>query len=336
MDFVVHEEREYAYERDVLGSGGRVLRCLEPQRPWNHFRTLSGLLRREGPYDVVHSHLQFFSGLVLAAASKAGVAHRVAHAHADAGAADRAPWRRAYSAAMRAALGRYATAGLAVSEAAANTVFGPQWRRDGRWRLLYCGIDTAPFLAAEGSRVRAELGIPGGAMVVGHVGRFEEPKNHELILRVARRVFARCPSMHLLLAGTGSLRRRIEAMALEMGMQSVTHFAGARDDVPDLLAAMDVFVFPSKYEGLGLAAVEAQAAGLPVVLSDSLPEEATVIPSLVTRVALSAGEDRWADAILAAPRPTPSLRAAGLAAVAGSRFDARVSTEALSQFYESL
>ena len=174
------------------------------------------------------------------------------------------------------------------------------------------------------------------SLVVGHVGRFEEQKNHAFLLEVGREIVRRRAGCRLLLVGDGSLKGETEARARELGLEGVATFAGPRSDVADLLAAMDVFLFPSHFEGLGLAAVEAQAVGLHVVMAEGLPAEATVRDSLVTRLPLAAGPGAWADAVLRAPRPCPETRAAALGWLRGGLFDVRTSAEKLVEFYESL
>lgn len=333
MDFVVHEERSYPYEPEILAHGGRVLRCLRPDRPISYFRRLRALLQDHGPYDVVHSHIHHYSGWVLAAAAAAGVNRRVVHGHLGARKSDLSFGRRLFTGVMTSLIGRYATGGLAVAREAAPVLFGARWESDPRWRLLYCGIDLAPFSSPTPERVRAALHLSRECFVMGHVGRFDPQKNHEGLLAVAQEVFRRRPESHLLLVGTGPLRGAIEGRVAEMGLSDRVSFLGPRSDVPELLGAMDVFVFPSLYEGLPLAVLEAQAAGVSSVLSTAVTEEVLVAPELVTRVSLSAGPSGWADAILGARRPTAESRARALAAFEGSRFDVRTSARALADYY---
>jgi glycosyltransferase involved in cell wall biosynthesis len=202
---------------------------------------------------------------------------------------------------MKRWIARHASAGLATSRQAASALFGAAWETDPRWRLLYCGIDLEPFRAsADRVGVRAELGIPAGAFVVGHVGRFYEQKNHAFLVDIAAEIAKREPNMRLLLLGDGPLRSVIEQRVADMGMTDKVIFTGGRSDVPRLmLGAMDVFVFPSFYEGLGLAGVEAQAAGLPIVLSDVVPKEMDVVRPLIRRLSLSQSASVWAEATMA-------------------------------------
>jgi glycosyltransferase involved in cell wall biosynthesis len=210
---------------------------------------------------------------------------------------------------MRRWILQNATVGLAASREAALALFGSAWEADPRLRLLYYGIDLKPFqVAADPVTTRAELGIPADAFVMGHVGRFWEQKNHEFLVHIASEVAKREPNARLLLVGTGPLRPAIEKWVVRAGIKDRTIFAGMRPEVPRLmLGAMDVFVLPSLHEGLPLVGIEAQAAGLPFIVSDVVSGEMDVLHSLIQRLSLSQPASVWADAILAARNTLPSI-----------------------------
>jgi len=197
--------------------------------------------------------------------------------------------RRLYLGLTKWLIARYATLGLAASCQVGTVLFNQAGKTDSGWRILYYGVDLTPFHnIVDSVAVRAEFGIPGDAFVVGHVGRFEEEKNHLFLLEVAAAIAQKQPNMRLLVVSDGSLPPQIEQKAIEMGLDKYVIFAGLQSDVPRLmLGAMDTFVFPSLYEGLGLVLIEAQAAGLPYVFSDIVPEEADVIKPLVQQISLS-------------------------------------------------
>ena len=180
-------------------------------------------------------------------------------------------------------------------------MFGSRWKSDHRWQVLYYGLDLTPFQEQVNSTsVRAELGIPQDAFVIGHVGRFALQKNHQFLIDIMAEIAQREPNMRLLLIGTGSLRPEMEERLAQLGLTDKVIFAGTRPDVPRLmLGAMDVFLFPSLYEGLGLVLIEAQAAGLPCVFSDVVPKEADVIKPLINRLSLSQSASEWAEVVLA-------------------------------------
>lgn len=306
MDFLVGSEEPGAYDDEIRRLGSNVIPCPSPN-PLAFAGNFRRAVGAHGPYDVVHSHVYAYSGWVLKQAARAGVPVRIAHVHSDRSSApsEATLRRRVYRSLMRRLVERYATAGAGISEATTAAFFGKEWRRDPRWRVVYCGIDVGRFRdRPDAGAVRDELGLPRDAMVAGHVGSLAPVKNHALLLSMTASLVERrppgAPPVRLLLVGDGPLREELGAAAIDLGVRDVAVFAGSRPDVPRMLAAMDVFAFPSLWEGVPLSVVEAQAAGLPIVLSDRVTTESVVMPELVRRLAPTAPPAAWADACLAA------------------------------------
>jgi glycosyltransferase involved in cell wall biosynthesis len=174
-------------------------------------------------------------------------------------------------------------------------------------------------------------------MVFTHVGRFEPVKNHNFLLDAFKSIADLHPAALLLLVGDGPEKGNIQTRANELGIAKRVIFAGARDDVPEiLLQATDMFVFPSTTEGLPMAVVEAQAAGIPCLISDCLTREVELVPGLVRRIALSEGPLAWAEAALAhhaTPRPPQQ---SCLETVEESDFNILRGAEKLSQLYVTI
>jgi glycosyltransferase involved in cell wall biosynthesis len=225
------------------------------------------------------------------------------------------PLRRLYIRVMDAWIRRYGTVGLACGAAAAKALYGARYGRDPRVSVLHCGLDLGAFDGTgDVHAVRAELAIPDDAPVVGHVGRFDGQKNHAFLIDVAERVCKAMPDVRFLLVGDGPLRAGIEADVARRGLSSNFIFAGNRRDVPRLmLGAMDSFVLPSRYEGLPLVLVEAQAAGLPCIASTAVTSEADLVPGLVQHLDLALPLERWADEVVKSVSSAPPVsRAAAL------------------------
>ena len=310
MDFVV--ESEGIYDEEIRALGSKIMQNPYHRQPLIWGRNFSNILRDRGFYDVVHSNYHYYSGYVLRLAKRANVPIRIAHSHNDFSQVDKERGLRwkVYAKLMRNWLDQNATVGLAASSEAAAALYGANWQLNPRWRLLYYGIDLEPFkVDVDPAAVRAELGIAQDAFVVGHVGRFDEQKNHGFLVDIAAELTQRVPKVHLLLIGDGVLRPAIEHKVMRAGIADKVTFAGGeRPDVARLmLGAMDTFVLPSLYEGLPLVGLEAQAAGLPFVMSDAISEEAVVIPALVRRLSLSRPASLWAETILAARNYPPSI-----------------------------
>ena len=337
FDFLVHVQAPAAYDDEIRALGARVIVCPEPQAPIAYGRRLGNLLNTWGPYDVVHSHVHHFSGRVLRVARRRGVPVRVAHSHSDTRLLDRSVSvpRAVYLRLMDGLIRRYATAGLAASESAARALWGTDWESDGRWRVFHCGIDVDRFRAgADRGRVRADLGIPPDSVVIGHVGSFGAVKNQPFLIQMAREMMRSSERVWLLLVGEGAGRGKAEAQAERLGIGRRVVFAGLRSDVPRLMkGAMDVFVFPSLYEGLPLAVVEAQAAGLPVVVSDAVTREVAVVPGLVTWHRLADTTSSWVAATQAALRTPTAIRESGLTRVEHSTFNLQTGIGRLEELY---
>jgi len=339
MDFLVHTARPCPYDDEVRALGGNIIPCLDPARPWSYARNFRRVLAAQGRYDIVHSHVHHYSGYVLRLARRSGVPVRIAHSHLDVTPGDAAAnaRRRLYLALARRWIRRHATSGLAASGKAADALFGPAWRSDSRCRLLCCGIDLEPFRSGPDRSVRLELQLPSDAFVIGHVGRFDEQKNHRFLLEITRKVVEAEPKTRLLLIGDGSLRATIERRAAEMALSKQVMFLGLRPDVPRLLqSALNVFVMPSVFEGLPLAGIEAQAAGLRCIFADSITREVDIVPQLVKRLRLSDSASAWANAVLATRKEVPPVtREDAFRAVWSSPFNIRNSAADLQRLYST-
>jgi glycosyltransferase involved in cell wall biosynthesis len=333
MDFLVHTPQPKAFDDEIRALGSRVIPCVRPLHLYRYPFAFRRAVAANGPYDVLHCHV-LFSGLVMRLARSRGVPVRVAHSHSDAGGfgVDGEFFRGRFITWTNRWARHDATHGLACSRRAAAALFGPDHAADPRFRLFYYGVDLTPFEAAvDSARLRAELGIPPGVLVIGHVGRFQEQKNHTFLIDVAAAV-ARRQETRLLLVGDGPLRPAVERMVADLGLGDRVVFAGVRRDVARLMrGVMDVFVLPSHYEGLPLVGIEAQAAGLPLVLSDTITDEVDVIPELIQRRSLKEQPEAWAGAVLAAqPR-----RADALARMRQSPFDLGRAVRNLEEFYRA-
>jgi glycosyltransferase involved in cell wall biosynthesis len=336
-DVLVLNNQPGPLEEDLRALGCRVFFCPGSRKPWILQRRFAEILRRHGPYDIVQSHVHHSGGLILRIAAKSGIPVRIAHSRNDTRPVVGKPRlaRRLYMQIMSRWINAYATRRIAISRPAADDLFGPGWNQDGRCSIIYSGRDLSAFTQKDETRdVRRSLGLPANGLVMGHVGRFHERKNHRLIVEVAAEVFRQEPSAHLLLVGDGVAEDEVRAQVHAVGIADRTVFAGARADVPKLLShAMDVFVFPSHHEGLGVAVVEAQAAGLPCVIADHLPSEIDLVPELIARLPVGASAPVWAVAVLGAARQPKIDREKALGAILASDFNIERSAAKIADVY---
>lgn len=295
FDFAMTRGCKGYYDEEVLALGGRIFYFDGDKSITDN---LANVLKNEGPFEAIHSHVFFYSGLVLRTGKKCGVPVRIAHAH-NAHTGESASFtRKAYEATMRYLIKTNATVMLGCSEKACRYVFGENCMSDKRTMVMPDGIDCGRFAFNEEMRkkVRSEYGLEG-KFVVGHVGHFNPAKNHEKILSVFAEVAKRRENAALFLVGDGELENDVRAKAEELGLSDKVVFAGAHKDVENMYQAMDVFLFPSRYEGFGMAMIEAQASGLACVASDVVPED-TNADGRVVYLPLDESDETWADVLL--------------------------------------
>lgn len=291
FDFMVHGSDIGGFEAEISRLGGhvyhavpvyRVINALAYYRAWRRFFG-------EQPYDCVHIHTTNSAAPILRAAARAGVHTRICHAHSTN--VDR-PIKAFLLKINRPAINRMATHRFAVSDEAGRFVFGK-----GGFRTIPNAIQTAQyrFDPRERQSMRAGLGINDAQFVLGHVGRLEPMKNHMFMLDVAADLHKENAGIRLVFVGEGKLRAAIEERIERLGIASQVTLLGMRDDVPALLQAFDLFLLPSLFEGLPGAAIEAQAAGLPVLLSNAITREAMLADWLVSYLPLE--KTAWTEAI---------------------------------------
>jgi glycosyltransferase involved in cell wall biosynthesis len=338
MDFLVHTDQPCAYDDEVRTLGSQILPCLEPSQLLLYRTNFKKILREYGPYDIIHSHVHHFSGYILYLAKNAGIPIRIAHSHLDSSPLEvkAGLHRRLYLTFTKGLIARYANIGLGCSHTANADLFGRDWMTKPNRRLFYCGIDMKPFRESiDALSVRTELGIPGNALVIGHVGRFQKQKNHRFVIEVFAEVVRREPQAYLLLVGEGPMRPNIEQQVLHMGLEKRVIFTGSRSDIPRLMrGAMNVFLLPSISEGLPIVGIEAQAAGLPLIVSDVITDEFHKIKPLVHQLSLSESASVWADTVLAVQNTAVKINQAdSLAVMENSEFNIAYSMKELVRIY---
>ena len=187
---------------------------------------------------------------------------------------------------------------IAPSTEAAVHTFGKRQVKKGKVIYLNNGIDVDKYIFAPQKKeaIQKELGLEG-KFVVGHVGRFSHQKNHKFLIDVFEKIVSKKENAHLVCVGTGELQDEIWDIVKSKGLEEKVSFAGIRSDVPDVLSAFDVLLFPSFFEGMPNVVIESQAAGLHCVISDSITKEAN-ITGLVEYLSLDKSAEEWADEVL--------------------------------------
>lgn len=335
FDFLVHEQRECDYDAEIEALGGKIYR-LPRFTGVNYFayrKECRSFFAAHDEHPVVHGHIGSCAAIYLAEAKRAG-RYAIAHSHAQ-----------SYEVGLSGVLFKiavYPTRSVAdyflgCSYEAGVDRFGSGIASGDRFTVLKNGIDLSLYSFDQDVRhaVRDELGIAYDVPVFGHVGRLTEVKNHEFLLESFARVKEVLPDAKLLLMGRGELEEAIRDDVANRGLEESVRLLGVREDVPRVLMALDAFVFPSRKEGLAIAVVEAQASGLPCVVSTGVPDEA-IVSDLVSHVDLLDGAARWADeVVLQYERGKDVDRTCATDAVRSSGFDIAEGAHWLQEFYLS-
>ena len=335
FDFLVHEEPDIHIRHKLENDGSKVF-VAPPLRlatlvPYCCF--LKRFYKEHSQYKIIHGHLPNAAPFYLGMARVAGVPVRIIHCH-NARSGDTA-LKKIRNDLLFKLLPFCANVRCACSETAAQFLFGTQ---SDRVKYPYHLVRNA--LSPEQYRFRREvreetrknLGITEGCFVVGHIGRMCPQKNHAFLLKIFAAFYARHRNARLMLVGNGELQESLRAQALELIPEEAVLWLGVRNDVPALLQAMDVFVLPSLYEGLPLVALEAQASGLPCLLSENITKETDIVSGLVHHVSLRKTPAEWASLIgLQRERLTDTSR---FFAAAG--YDIAMEASKLATFYEEL
>ena len=249
-----------------------------------YIQALDQFFAAHAHYRIVHAHMDKMSGFVLRAAKKAGIPIRIAHSHNTSSEGDLAA--KAYKWMAGTYIASCATHFLACSTKAAQWLFAS---KGSRAVVIKNGIETEQFAYSPAlrSQVRQELHLADDAYVIGHVGRFFHQKNHAFLLELFARLHQERPEAVLVLAGDGPLREEMEKKVENLHLKKKVKFLGVRSDISRLLQGFDMFVFPSLHEGLPVTLVEAQGAGLPCLISDTITPEVDLGIQLVDRLPLN-------------------------------------------------
>lgn len=266
FDFIIDSDSTVVPAEEIGDLGGRVFEVPPYQHLGEYRKGLGDLLVRNG-YDIVHSHINSLSVFPLGTAKRAGVPARIAHSHSTTGKGEFL--RNAVKLALRTQANRYPTVRLACTEHAGEWLFG-----NAPFEVLPNPIDFKRFAFDPEARaeMRGAWGVADDELVIGHVGRWTSQKNQIYLLHILRGLLDFGVSARLVLVGDGPDRAAIEVQMGRLGLADRVIAPGCVDSAK-AYSGFDVFCFPSRYEGLGMAPMEARASGLPCLVSDAVPAE---------------------------------------------------------------
>lgn len=331
FDFLVHTGPLGAYEEEINALGGNIYR-IDKYRGINYFsytRQLKAHFSAHPEHKIVHCHMARNAMVCLNIAKKFGV-YAIVHSHSTNDTKKKlySLCRFLYSYPTRLIADHF----FACSPEAANVWFGKKIANSNKCDILYNGIDCDRFAFSQSVRdeIRKALGL-NNYFVVGHTGRHTTAKNPLFLIKVFAEVYKNDRNARLLQVGQGEMTEQMKEKCREMGIENAVIFAGAHMDVERYYSAMDVFLFPSLWEGLGMVAVEAQTNGLHTVVSDAVPELADIGAGTFHPVKLSQSTGEWADELLKYRGAQRVNNGREYACKAG--YDVRQTAKALTSFY---
>ncbi|MEG1848710.1 MAG: glycosyltransferase family 1 protein [Lachnospiraceae bacterium] len=297
FDFMVHNQREDYYNEEIRQLGGhiyrvprfRVINLYHYTKAWKRF------FAQHKEYRAVHGHMTSTASFYLPIAKRSGVPVTIAHARS---AGTDPGFKGKLTRCLRHALARKADYCLACSKEAGYAVFGKRAMQQGQVQMIPNAIALEGYRFHEPTRkrLRQQYGLEGH-FVIGHVGRFHYAKNHTFLIEIFSEIVKKQDNAVLLLLGEGELMEQVREQAEAYGVLDRVIFAGSHGNISEYYQAMDYFVFPSHFEGLPGTVVEAQAAGLPCLLSDTITKEVCVT-GLVTTMSLQTPAVAWAEEVV--------------------------------------
>lgn len=294
IDFALATEYKQFYEDRLINEGAKIYRTYEIGRgikgKIKHFFNLIKIIKSKGPYDVVHTHMDFFNGINLLAAFIAGVPIRISHAHIAINGQKESYLKKIYINIMRLLIKVFSNKKLGCSREANLYING-----DENEIVIKNGINLSKFKGIYNSNKKVDICIDRNKKNIITIGRIEEQKNPEFIVEVLKELVSIDENYVLWWVGVGTLKSRVEELIKRYGLENNIFLLGNRKDVPNLLSNIDYMLFPSKWEGLGIVLIEAQVAGVPCFISDAIPKEANL--GLCTVLGLEQNGETWASLI---------------------------------------
>lgn len=330
FDFIVNFPKERSHEKEIIEMGGRIYYMPSPsiKNVKSYLRSINDFFKENDNYKIIHLHTPTLGFIYHSIAKKYGVKNRITHSHSTMYSDSIFKIIRNYILCLP--LNTLSTTKLACSQVAGEFLFG----KNKEFVVINNAIDCKKFKYDENIRkkVRDELGI-NDELVIGHIGRIEKEKNHKFILDVFKKLCnKRCNSI-LILVGEGTLRSEIENKAVELGIREKVYFLGMRTDVNRILQAMDILLFPSLFEGMPMVCIEAQAAGVRCVVSDTITKSVN-ISELISFISLNVNSEEWAKRILEIK--IDNMRKGKINEIRQANFDINDVTKKLEKLYFSL
>ena len=331
FDFVEHNTDRGSYDDEIEALGGRIFR-VPRYRGSNHFaykRVWKRFFREHPEYKIIHCHIRSTASIICKIARKFGV-KSIAHSHNTSNGGGISAYAKKF---FQGSLASSADYLFGCSREAGLWLFGEKAIKGSNYRFFpnATNVDDFLFNAADRASVRSELGVDEDTVVYVNVARYHPQKNHLFLVEAFAAIHEKQKNSVLVLVGDGELRKDVEAHIQKLGIEEYVRVLGVRRDIPRLMNGMDAFLLPSKWEGLPVTMVEAQANGLPCLISDTVTRDVNITP-LIHYIPIDKGFEPWVSVALTADLKREdhqdAIRAAG--------FDIHSSVCTLRDFYRNI
>lgn len=330
FDFLYFIENEKIHKDEITKLGGRCYLLSKPSIT-SYKKYIDFFKENASKYQAIHVHEVYLNSIILPIANKFGIKHLITHSHATKFSDKRISALR--NRVLCLPIKQTANIYLACSKAAGITVYGKRFVESGKVKVINNAINIEKFKFNNDTRdkFRKELHI-NNKFVIGHVGRFNEQKNHIFLLKIFFELKKKKPSSQLMLIGDGPLFEYIQNKVKTLGIEDSVMFLGRKENVQDYFQAMDSFILPSLFEGLPVAGVEAQASGLPTIMSNNITKEVGL--AKYSYISLNESAEYWASKIISMDRNENRL--SSYTEVIKSGFDIRDESKKLENLYLNL
>lgn len=326
FDFVVHTTQSGDYTEEILKMGGRIY-SIPSYKVYNHFiykKAWKRFLEKHKEYKIIHGHVRSTASIYLNIAKKFGL-KTISHSHSiSSGKGIKAIIKNILQFRIRYIADYF----MGCSKQANVWLFGKKIANSDRCFVLNNGINVNQFMFDDKIRekYRNKLGIGKDEILIGHVGRFSPEKNHDFILKCFSKIYCINNNYKLILIGDGKEKEKlINKYGKKIFMKNII-FMGTVKNVNDYMQAMDIFILPSKFEGLGMVLIEAQASGLPCIASSNIPQEVDISKKIKF---CNLKNDIWVEAILNTQKRRNNLEIDTIKEL----YDIRKITQELEKFY---
>lgn len=296
FDFIVHTSNKCYYDDEILSMGGKIYRAprFNVKNYWKYVKWWKCFFNEHQDYKIIHGHVRSSASIYLSLAKRRGLTTLI-HSHSM---SSGTKYATLFKNILRYPIISAADYLFACSTNAGEWLYGKKACLKNKFKILNNAIDVEKYAFDnyEREQLRKEMNIDE-KLVIGHVGSFRTPKNHDFLVNIFKVILDREPNALLLLVGDGELKEKIKDKVKRLNIAENVIFTGVRSDIPELLSVMDILVFPSLWEGLPVTLIEAQASGLPCVISDVITDEVLLTPH-VQSVSLLKSPEHWANLIL--------------------------------------